>query len=352
MTPSHRSTGATPMRILQSFGTPGPRTNPYFTQLFASTPDVVQLPFSWRTAFFTRYDVLHLHFVDVVFLRRSRLKSVAGGVLFLLLLLRARLLRVAIVRTMHNTSTHEERHGAAQALDRLSSRWTALWIRLNPRSQPPHGAAVETILHGDYRDWFSRWEKARRHAGRIVFFGLIREYKGVEHLIAEFSTIADDSIELRVVGRPGSPSLAARIDALQQADDRVSVLLDYVSDETLASEIGQAQLVALPYLDMHNSGAAILGLSLDRPILVPDNPMNADLADEVGESWVQRYAAPLTAADLVAAVKATGGDAMASSHPDLSRRAWDVVGAEHVDAWRRAITIVRSRRSHARRYSE
>lgn len=352
MTQSHRSAGATPIRILQSFGTPGPRTNPYFTQLFASTPDAVQLPFSWRTALFGRYDVLHLHFVDVVFVRKSRLKSIAGGILFLILLLRARLLRVAIVRTLHNTSTHEERHDAAQAIDRLCARWTTLWIRLNRRSQPPRDAAVETIAHGDYRAWFSHWEHPERRRGRILFFGLIREYKGVEHLISEFSSIADETLELRIVGRPGSPALKARIEEGQRADLRVSALLDYVDDETLAAEIGQAQLVVLPYLDMHNSGAAILGLSLDRPILVPDNPLNVDLADEVGADWVQRYSGRLSADDLVAAVAATGGDAVAASHPDLSRRDWHVVGAEHTAAYRRAITIASGPGHHARRYSE
>src|SRR5215218_7739578 len=142
MTSSHRSTGEIPLRVLQSFGTPGPRTNPYFTQLFSSTSDAVQLPFSWRTALFGRYDVFHVHFVDVVFLRRSRLKSVAGGILFLAVLVRARLLHVPIVRTMHNTAAHEKRSRATNALENLAARWTTLWIRLNPRSTPPSAATV------------------------------------------------------------------------------------------------------------------------------------------------------------------------------------------------------------------
>ncbi|MET1052790.1 MAG: glycosyltransferase [Mycetocola sp.] len=351
MTPPSRSTGTTPVRILQSFGTPGPRTNPYFTQLFASTRDAVQRPFSWRTALFSRYDVLHLHFVDVVFLRTSRLKSIAGGILFVALMLRCRVSGIAIVRTLHNTATHEKRHSAAQALERLSARWTTVWIRLNRWSEPPRGAAVETILHGDYRDWFSRWPTADRRDGRIVFFGLIREYKGVDHLIEQFSSVSDASLELRIVGRPASEELASRITDLLAADHRVSALLDYVDDETLAREIGQAQLVVLPYLDMHNSGAAILGLSLNRPILVPDNPMNADLAAEVGSDWVQRYDGKLTGDDLANAVAATSREPE-SSHPDLSGRGWDVVGARHVDAYRRAVAIVSERRHHARRYSE
>lgn len=340
MNPSHRSTGETPLRVLQSFGTPGPRTNPYFTQLFSSTSDALQMPFSWRTALFGRYDVFHVHFVDVVFLRRSRVKSVVGGILFLALLLRNRLLRIPLVRTMHNTATHEQRSWATRALENLAARWTTLWIRLNPRSAPPTAAPVETILHGDYTEWFARWPAQERHAGRILFFGLIRPYKGVEHLISEFSTIEDPALELRIVGRTGSPATAEHLTALQEKDSRVSLLLDYVDDETLAAEIGQAQLVVLPYLDMHNSGAAILALSLSRPILVPSNPMNTDLAGEVGAEWVQQYSGSLSAGDLVNAVAATGRSDMALGTPDLSGRAWPVIGAEHTAAYRRALAIV------------
>lgn len=342
---------ASPLRILQSFGTPTARTNPYFTQLYSSAHGAVQLPFSWKTAFFERYDVLHLHFVDVVFLRKSRLKSIAGGLLFVLLLIRARLTRVAIVRTLHNTATHEERHSAARAIDKLCARWTTLWIRLNPRSQPPQDTAVETILHGDYRDWFSRWPKPQPRPGRIVFFGLIREYKGVESLIERFAALTDDALELRIVGRPATPELAARISELQRSDHRVSVLFDYVSDETLAAEIGQAQVVVLPYLDMHNSGAALLALSLDKPILVPENPMNTDLANEVGSDWVQRYRGSLTTQALQDAVTITAAPSFSSSRPDLSNRSWSLIREKHIEAYRRAVASAFPRR-HARRYSE
>ena len=57
--------------------------------------------------------------------------------------------------------------------------------------------------------------------------------------------------------------------------------------------------------------AALLALSLDRPVLVPANPVNDRLAEEVGPVWVQRYAGALTAEVLTSALAAvrSGPDA-------------------------------------------
>ncbi|WP_022883449.1 glycosyltransferase [Glaciibacter superstes] len=344
---------AAPLRVLQSFFTPGPQTNPYLSQLFVSVPHVVQRPFSWKTALFGRYDVLHLHLADVLYLRAGRLRSALGAVLFLAVLLRIRFGRIALVRTIHNITPHEA-HGAVTTwIEGLSARWTTLWIRLNERTVPPTDAPVETILHGDYRSWFARFDQPAPVVGRVLFFGLIRRYKGVEELIAAFSDITDDSLELRIVGRPSSTTVRSAIEAVASADERVSCVLHYVDDEQLAAEVGAAELVVLPYRDMHNSGAAILALSLGRPILVPNTDTNRDLANEVGPDWVRRFPGSLSADTVVDALAAAR--VVASGDPDLSGREWSVVGAQHADAYERAARLDRRYRRHhdgARSYSE
>ena len=99
--------------------------------------------------------------------------------------------------------------------------------------------------------------------------------------------------------------------------------------------------MVLPYADMHNSGAALLALSLDRPILVPDNDVTAALAAEVGQDWVHRYDGPLRSADVQAALERL--QRASSAGPDLSGRGWQTVGAEHVAAYRRAIDAAQRR---------
>ena len=89
---------------------------------------------------------------------------------------------------------------------------------------------------------------------------------------------------------------------------------------------------------MHNSSAAITALSLDRPVLVPDNTINQRLSDEVGPGWVFRYEGELTARQLVDAL-ATLRKNRPASRPELGGRNWDLTGTEHVNAYRRAISL-------------
>ncbi len=78
-------------------------------------------------------------------------------------------------------------------------------------------------------------------------------------------------------------------------DARIAHHLEHVPDDDLAAEVAHAQLVVLPYREMHNSGAVLLALSLDRPVLVPRNEVTDALAAEVGPWWVQRYDGELDA---------------------------------------------------------
>ena len=50
-----------------------------------------------------------------------------------------------------------------------------------------------------------------------------------------------------------------------------------------------SDLIVLPYTEILNSGAAILALSFDRPILVPRWEALPDLQEIVGPNWVRLY---------------------------------------------------------------
>ncbi len=66
----------------------------------------------------------------------------------------------------------------------------------------------------------------------------------------------------------------------------MSSALGFAPDADLVREISMSEMVVLPYRFMHNSGAVLLALSLDRPVLVPDNEVNRLLEIEVGSDWV------------------------------------------------------------------
>ncbi len=343
-----KSSSSRRLSVLQSFPTPRTTTNPFLSQLVDALPeDVTTTCFSWHAALFGDYQVFHVHWPEHLIRDQNPMRRYARRVLFALLLVRLRAARIALVRTVHNESPHEAMAYTDRRLLRSSDSLTAVWIRLNPRTVVPRPDQSVTIPHGHYRAWFSDHVVPDAVPGRLLFFGLIRPYKGVSRLLEAFSEIEDPSATLQVVGQivphPSAAKLLADIDGARDTDERISARLEYVADSELATAIGQAELIVLPYADMHNSGAALLALSLGRPLLVPRSVVTEDLAAEVGPGWVILYEGELNAADLGRALRQVRHEARRAT-PDLSRREWAQIGLRHRDAYDAALGLARSPR--------
>ena len=59
--------------------------------------------------------------------------------------------------------------------------------------------------------------------------------------------------------------------------------------EDVQAHFAAADLVVLPYRKTLNSAVALLALSFDRPVLVPNAGSMAELQREVGAEWVLIY---------------------------------------------------------------
>jgi beta-1,4-mannosyltransferase len=318
----------TGVTVLQSFPRPRSTTNPYLVQLVQALPDDVRVEyFTWRRALTGRYDVLHLHWPEVLLRSPSRAKAVARKATAALLLGVLRVRRVAVVRTLHNPRPHEQPPQFDRVVLRGLDRATTRWIRLNPVTVTPDPARTSTILHGHYRDWFGPATEPAE-PGRLLCFGLLRPYKGVESLLEAFAQLHDPAVSLHVVGSPTTPDLRSAVLTAASVDTRVTARLEYVDDGALRNGIAAAELVVLPYRELHNSGAALLALSLDRPVLLPASEVASALAEEVGPGWVHLYQGELTAAALATAL-ARSREVVRGQRPDLSRRQWPEAGEAH-----------------------
>jgi beta-1,4-mannosyltransferase len=318
----------TGVTVLQSFPRPRSTTNPYLVQLVQALPDDVRVEyFTWRRALTGRYDVLHLHWPEVLLRSPSRAKAVARKATAALLLGVLRVRRVAVVRTLHNPRPHELPPQFDRVVLRGLDGATTRWIRLNSFTATPDPARTSTILHGHYRDWFG---PATQPAvpGRLLCFGLLRPYKGVESLLEAFAQLHEPAVSLHVVGSPTTPDLRSAVLTAASVDTRVTARLEYVDDGALRNEIAAAELVVLPYRELYNSGAALLALSLDRPVLLPASEVASALAEEVGPGWVHLYHGELTAAALATAL-ARSREVVRAQRPDLSRRQWPEAGEAH-----------------------
>lgn len=313
-----------------------PTTNPYLVGLLdGQAADHEVHTFSWRRALRLQFDVLHLHWPENLIRGRTRLGTIVRRVLLVALLGRLALGRRAVVRTFHNVAPHEAGGAIERMLLRRLDRRTNAFVRLNGQTEvPERGDRPDPVIPiPTYAPFFADCQQAQPVAGRLVFFGLIRRYKGIESLLEAFAGVGDPAWRLHIAGQSAEPELTALIESAAERDGRIRARLEHLPDDDLAEEITAAEVVVLPYPEMHNSAAALLALSLGRPVVVPDNPITADLAAEVGEPWVIRYTLPLTADKLHASVLAARLSDRASA-PDLSRRSWAAVLDAHRELYR------------------
>lgn len=321
--------------VLQSLSPPDGTTR-FVNQVVEGAPPQVRFRFfSWRSALFSRYDVLHVHWPELLIRGKRPLRAFLRRRALYALMLKARRQRIPIVRTVHNLRPHEAgKAGETRALAALDAN-TTLFIRLNPTTPVAPEAKAVTILHGHYRDRFSRVPLPQSIPGRCLYFGLIRPYKGVETLLSVFASLARDDLQLRIVGRP-SEGLRAVIAQAEARDRRISSDLRFVPDDELVQEVGRADLIVLPYREMHNSGALLVALSLDRPVLVPSSPSNAALAEEVGPGWIYMYDGALTPAMLEITID-SARIMERGARPRLENRDWNTLGEQTYQAYLRAL---------------
>jgi glycosyltransferase involved in cell wall biosynthesis len=156
----------------------------------------------------------------------------------------------ALYRRMDAVVVHSE-HGAARLRDELG---------LDP-------ARVHVIPHGAF-DELTRANPAlpaelTAAAGPVVlFFGLLRPYKGVDVLLDAWRR-ADlpPGAELWIVGMP-------RMDASSVGGPGVKTALRFVSSGELAGVFRAADLVVLPYREIDQSGVLFTALAFGKPLLL------------------------------------------------------------------------------------
>ena len=287
-----------------------------------------------------RYDVWHLHWPERVADRLLRVP------LFVALVFLARARRMRLVWTVHNIEGHAGRH---PRVERRLMRWlsrhldgivtlSAAGARLAQRHYPaldraPSGVVPHGHYVGRYRNGI-RPEVARvllqlSSTDRVIaFVGRIASYKGVDRLVREFTKLEDDDVRLVVAGQVATARLRESIEEAAGADGRIRLFLDEVTDEELQVFLNAADLVALPYERILNSGSALLALSFGRPVLVPATGAMADLQAQLGDDAVRLFDGQLSSAQLTTALAGTAPKADELIARVRETHDWDTI-AEH-----------------------
>jgi len=104
----------------------------------------------------------------------------------------------------------------------------------------------------------------------ILYFGLIRKYKGLDILIEAFDQL-DAMYELLIVGEPyESFDTYKNLIDRNKNRDRIHAITRYVSDEEVPLYFSAADVCVLPYRTATQSGVIAIAYHFDLPVIVTD----------------------------------------------------------------------------------
>jgi len=128
------------------------------------------------------------------------------------------------------------------------------------------------VPHGPYNHYIKKIKiEKEKKTFNVLFFGLVRNYKGLRYLIEGFNKIPQNIIEnfrLFIVGEiwEGKDIIYSLI-AESKYRDRINIIDEYVSDEDVNKYFTLANVVVLPYTRVSQSGVAQVAVSYNKPII-------------------------------------------------------------------------------------
>src|SRR5436305_9372022 len=179
------------------------------------------------------------------------------------------------VLTAHDILPREPRPGQIGATRRLLEKMDAVVVHSEDGASRLTGELgldrerVHVIPHGAF-DYLTRLpaesplppELAEVEGPVVLFFGLLRPYKGIDVLLEAWREL--DGPELWVVGMPRMPL----DDLMAGAPPGVRFVPRFVPDAELPAYFRRADVVVLPYREIDQSGVLYTALAFGKPLVL------------------------------------------------------------------------------------
>lgn len=359
---------AAPLRVIARPAGRNRRLNPYNALLYDAlrARGVVVNEYLGARWLATHHQLFHVHWPESVFNHGlAGALTTTGGLLRAMDWLRWRGTRC--VWTVHNLRAHERRYPRQEQAfwNAFTRRLDAFFVLDQSAIEPARQAfpvlrerPAFVVPHPHYRDAYPA--SVTRPAARatlglcdsdqvLAFVGQIQEYKNVLELVRVFGQMQSGDhrrLRLLIAGKPRTPRLAAELAAAAAADPRVVLRLQHLPSAELSSYLRAADLVVLPYREILNSGSAVLALSFDRCVLMPEGLAASSLRGHVGAAWVRGYL-ELTSRALQEALTHAAGLPARCDGPWLEACSPDSVAAATLAAYQRILAAPLAPPSHA-----
>ncbi len=238
--------------------------------------------------------VIHVHwivsFLEEFFWSRNAFKFGTRLVLLTLDVLLCRARGIRIIWTLHNIIEHESRSPDQELRVRALLARTANAVIAHSKEGLDAAAARyridlsrngHVIPHGSYVEWYQYDETIRESLKQkygikdgervILFFGSLRQYKGLDLLLSAFRSISDSRRRLIVAGKPLNDEIGQWLVQEAGKDDRVCLCIGFVPEEQVAAHFALADAVVLPLQNALTSGSTILAMGFGKCLILPDS---------------------------------------------------------------------------------
>lgn len=296
-----------------------------------------------------RYEVVHLHWPDLVWAARNPLRRIRSSITVAIARAVTRRRCVPFVVTCHNLDHHEGGSAIGGRVQRALTvgadhrvvltrsgveRLTARFPEIDPDT-------ISVIRHPLFTDRYRTMtaEAARRTApfmpgrpdgGQLwLHFGKIRPYKGLAELIASLRAVPDLPVRLVLLGERYPRGTQNEVVEAAASDDRIVHIDRWVDDDEISAACSLADAVIAPYLRAENSGVALTALTLGTPVVAPSIGSFPELRDELGD-WLQTYDPPVDAAEIYELAER----ARRAEPSDLRPYEVNAVGRDHAELYR------------------
>ena len=312
-----------------------------------------------------RPDVLHLHWLS----NHLRFEDYARKWLYgqkLALDLRILANRgVGLVWTIHNAVSHEARFPVLERRINRRIAWCMDHYILHSESAAqeiapvyrPKKGKVRVIPHGHYRSVYplpmkktrARDELRLSHARRVIlFFGLLRPYKGLEALLEAWAQSQDapemEGVHLIIAGKALDNAYLEELNRTVSTLKRVRLDPGYVPDEKIPVYFGGADAMVLPFKQILTSGSLLLGLSYGVPVIAPDLSLVREILEQANGLTYPSDAPHGLAAALKHAATTDLEALEAATHSRADAFGWENIGRRTLEVYAEAAALGRKRR--------
>lgn len=297
------------MRILAAPAFANEKVNPYNSLLYRELNKILPIveEYSHKKALIKSYDIIHFHWPDGYINQPKLLKALQRSLVLACVVMFAKIKHTRIIWTVHNIFPHDAHHPRLSVLFMhwfakrcdglifMSEQSQSIFFEYYNLPNSPHQAIVP---HGHYRESYQApidQQSAKQQLNLpndkrvLLTFGMIKPYKNIDLLIKVFHQAKLDNTLLVIAGNPETKQLADSLRKLTADNHNIKLFLTFISDEQLPIFLSAADAVILPYKNILNSGALLLALSFNKPVIAPHIGAFVTLQKELGTQWIYCY---------------------------------------------------------------